>query len=51
MIMRMIIVTMIIVIVCCTSDVTNNNNDAFDGVDNSGTHTARYYNDQFAILY
>ena len=35
---------------CCTSDVTNNNNNAFDGVDNSGTHTAKYYNDQFALL-
>ena len=30
---------------CCTSDVTNNNNNAFDGVDNSGTHTANHYND------
>ena len=33
---------------CCTSDVTNNNNNAFDGVDNSGTHTAKHYNDRFA---
>ena len=35
---------------CRTSDVTNNNNNAFDGVDNSGIHTAKHYNDQFTLL-
>ena len=35
---------------CCTSHVTNNNNNAFDGVDNGGTHTSKHYIDQFALL-
>ena len=35
---------------CCTSDVADNNNNAFDGVDNSVTMTAKHYDDQFALL-
>ena len=34
---------------CCTSDDTENNNNTFDE-GNSGTHTAKHYDDQFALL-
>lgn len=36
---------------CCASDVTDNNSNAFDGVDNCGTHTANHYNNQFTLFH